>query len=138
MIHTYRKMSLPSEVQSIREVDKFVEELCAEFNVPDSKCGEIRVAVKEATTNAVYHGYTNDKARLFFVEFEFAEDSILKFVITDTGKGFDHESIPDPSDSSNLKKETGRGVFLMKKLADRCTFNKGGSEVVLEFELGCS
>lgn len=137
MIHSSGKMSLPSNEQSIREVDKYIVELCAEFNVPDSKCGEIRVAVKEATSNAVYHGYTIGRERLFFVEFEFAEDSILKFVVTDTGKGFDHENLPDPTDSSNLKKK-GRGVFLMKKLADRCTFNKGGSEVVLEFELGGS
>ena len=125
-------------MHSIREVDKFVEELCAEFNVPDSKCGEIRIAVKEAATNAVYHGYTNERARLFFFEFEFTEDLVLKFIISDTGKGFDFENLPDPTEASNLKKVNGRGVFLMKKLADRCTFRKNGSEVVLEFELGCS
>jgi serine/threonine-protein kinase RsbW len=43
--------------------------------------------------------------------------------------GFDPESIPDPTAPENLLKENGRGVFLMKNLADEVNFEHNGTVV---------
>jgi serine/threonine-protein kinase RsbW len=55
--------------------------------------------------------------------------------VSDEGQGFDYSSLPDPTDPANIDKPQGRGVFLMKNLADKVAFNNNGKEVVLTFVL---
>jgi len=138
MIQTYRKISLPSELSSLNEADKFIQEFCTDCNVIPSRISDIQVAVLAAVSNAIRYGHQNHEPRLFYVECNFTESCIVEFIVTDSGKGFDFDKVPDPTDSNNNKQIGGKGIYLMRKLADKCTFNKNGSEVVLEFELGCS
>ena len=48
---------------------------------------------------------------------------------------FDESKIPDPTSPKNLDNIKGRGVFLIKNLADNVKFRKKGSEVELVFNL---
>jgi len=57
----------------------------------------------------------------------------LRFTIEDEGPGFDYDNLPDPTAPENIEKPHGRGVFLMKKLADNCLFEDNGRVVILEF-----
>jgi serine/threonine-protein kinase RsbW len=67
--------------------------------------------------------------------FEMEDEKTLRFIISDEGPGFDYENLPDPTAPENIELPHGRGVFLMQRLADRCTFNNGGTEVVVEFDV---
>ena len=49
--------------------------------------------------------------------------------------GFDYKNVPDPTRPGNVEKPDGRGVFLMKHLADEINFDKGGSIVNLKFRI---
>jgi len=49
-------------------------------------------------------------------------------------QGFDYYNLPDPTAPENLEKPTGRGVFLMKHLADQIIFSNNGSSVELFFK----
>ena len=60
----------------------------------------------------------------------------LSFSVQDEGEGFDHESLPDPTDPENLEKISGRGVFLMKHLADEVEFSENGTRVEMKFKVG--
>jgi serine/threonine-protein kinase RsbW len=42
--------------------------------------------------------------------------------VSDEGKGFDPESVPNPLDEQNLLKESGRGIFLIRSMVDRVDF----------------
>ncbi|WP_317169408.1 ATP-binding protein [Mucilaginibacter humi] len=57
------------------------------------------------------------------------------WTITDEGEGFDYNNLPDPTAEENLENLTGRGVFIVKHLADQCVFNTKGNEVELLFKL---
>ena len=50
-------------------------------------------------------------------------------------ENFDFENIPDPTDPANIEKINGRGVFLMKNLADHVSFSDHGKVVQLDFEM---
>jgi anti-sigma regulatory factor (Ser/Thr protein kinase) len=39
--------------------------------------------------------------------------------------------VPDPTVPANLRKEGGRGIFLMRKLMDEVHFNERGNAVTL-------
>ena len=138
MNYACRKISLPSELSSLNEAVKFIQEFCADCKVEHSRQGDIQVAVSAAVSNAIHYGYKEHSARLFYVECNTVETTSLKFIVTDSGNGFDFNNVPDPTDPNNNERSGGKGIYLMRKLSDNCTFNKNGSEVILEFGLGCS
>ena len=59
----------------------------------------------------------------------------ITFIITDEGSGFDYNNLADPTAPENIEDFGGRGVFLMKQLADVTIFQKQGSIVELTFKL---
>ena len=109
-------------------------DVCDVFNVNEDNYGNILIAVTEAVNNAIYHGNQGNPKKRIKIGFESGEKNI-KFSVTDEGKGFDYANLPDPTDPLNLDKPHGRGVFLMKNLADKVEFNNNGQEVLLTFIL---
>ena len=63
------------------------------------------------------------------------QEKELKMTIIDQGNGFDYKNIPDPTAPENVEKISGRGIFLMVKLADKIVFNNEGRVVNLTFNL---
>jgi serine/threonine-protein kinase RsbW len=61
------------------------------------------------------------------------DDQGLKFRIQDSGTGFNYQNIPDPTMPDNIDKPAGRGIFLMKHLADEVSFQDEGRIVELSF-----
>jgi serine/threonine-protein kinase RsbW len=66
--------------------------------------------------------------------YEVKGDKII-FVVSDQGPGFDFEHLPDPTDPENIEKPHGRGVFLMRALADSVEFSDHGATVAMAFSL---
>jgi serine/threonine-protein kinase RsbW len=60
--------------------------------------------------------------------------SRLKETFSDEGKGFKPKEIPDPTKPENIENLSGRGVFLMSKLADKIEFNETGNKVTMSFK----
>lgn len=57
----------------------------------------------------------------------------MSFVVEDEGKGFDYNTLPDPTSGENLLKPDGRGIFLMKHLCDVLRFEESGKKVEMVF-----
>jgi serine/threonine-protein kinase RsbW len=58
--------------------------------------------------------------------------------VRDRGPGFDPAIVPDPLAEENVGRGTGRGLFFMRRFADRVLFSfprKGGVVVRLEKDL---
>jgi serine/threonine-protein kinase RsbW len=55
------------------------------------------------------------------------------FSVKDQGRGFDFENLPDPTAPENILKENGRGIYLMKNLADEVEFEDAGRSVNIYF-----
>ena len=88
----------------------------------------------EAVNNAIYHGNEGNPEKYIKIGFESGGNNI-KFSIADEGNGFDYNNLPDPTDPLYIDKPNGRGVFLMKNLADQVEFNNNGQQVLLTFNL---
>jgi len=91
------------------------------------------VAALEAVNNAVTHGNRSDPNKIVDVEIAF-EDNGINITVTDEGEGFNPKSIPDPTMPENIEELSGRGVFLMTKLADSIKFNEKGNSVTMSFK----
>jgi len=128
------EVRISSRLEDISVVESKVETLKSSMDIDDSKFGNVMLAVVEAVTNAIQHGnrYAPDKE----VTFEtYSSQRELKFMISDEGEGFDPNRIPDPTLPENVENPCGRGVFLIKNLADEVVFHDDGRTIELQFNL---
>jgi len=130
----YETLKINSDINSLRLVERLIEDVCDVYNVPEDVYGNMLIAVTEAVNNAIHHGNQDNAEKQVKIGFE-TENKKLVFSVQDEGKGFDYLGLPDPTDPSNLDKPHGRGVFLMKHLADFIQFENNGSKVLLGFSV---
>jgi CheY-like chemotaxis protein len=57
--------------------------------------------------------------------------SVGRIEIEDEGKGFDVSTVPDPRLPENVKRPSGRGLFLMRQFFDEVSYNDVGNKVTL-------
>jgi serine/threonine-protein kinase RsbW len=126
------KLEIISDLTSISQVENLVDSTCSKLSVSDFLYGNVLLAVSEAVNNAIQHGNSFSKDLLVHL-YVGNNDISFCFSIVDFGKGFDFLSLPDPTSPENILKENGRGVFLMKNLADEVEFINNGSTVNLYF-----
>lgn len=117
---------------------------------------QIGMALDEALVNAMHHGNLEvdsslrdgDDEREYYdlirarktaepfrhrrvrVEAEFSERHIC-VQISDDGRGFDPNKIPDPTSDSNLHKVSGRGLFLIRSFMDQVAHNLTGNQITM-------
>lgn len=127
-------LHLESKTENISAVESLVDKVCGEFEVNEDFYGNILIALTEAVTNAIQHGNKYDPTKFFEVQLR-AEDKELKFFVKDQGEGFDYNNLPDPTDPENIEKIHGRGIYLMKHLADKVEFLDEGRTVELDFQI---
>jgi serine/threonine-protein kinase RsbW len=129
----YQALKINSNTQSLRLVERLVEDVCQIYSVNEDCYGNMLIAVTEAVNNAILHGNKNDPEKYVRIGFESDTEKFV-FSITDEGEGFDYTNLPDPTDPVNIEKISGRGVFLMSSLADSIQFEQNGSKVLLSFK----
>lgn len=135
MITTGEKtLNIASSFENMSLVERMVEDVCDIYKVNEDAYGNILIAVTEAVNNAIYHGNKGDANKQIKIGFQSHEKDI-QFSVSDEGAGFDFDNLPDPTDPLNIDKPNGRGVFLMKNLADKVEFQNNGQEVLLTFNL---
>ena len=129
----HREISFESVAENIHIVENLIDEICGTLNVNEEYYGNILISLTEAVNNAMVHGNKLDSQKKVLVTVKSDETSI-HFTISDEGPGFDYDNLPDPTAPENIEKPNGRGVFLMKNLADGCNFEENGRIVELEFK----
>jgi len=127
-----KEVSLPSTLESIDKAEKFINDVLEYEGVDEMHLGNILISVVEGANNAINHGNALNPDKTFTLSYGVnAKD--LFFTIADQGKGFDYDSIPDPTLPENVGKVSGRGVFIIKNLADKVYFENNGSTIILQF-----
>jgi serine/threonine-protein kinase RsbW len=129
----HRILKIGSVISNLRIVEKAIDEVSAELGVKEDYYGKILVSTLEAVNNAITHGNKDDKEKLVEIEFLFKRKELF-ISVEDEGQGFKPKEIPDPTKPENIENLTGRGVFLMSKLADSIAFNEKGNRVTMSFK----
>jgi serine/threonine-protein kinase RsbW len=131
------KIQIPSLVENIRVVESFIDNSKDTFHIEDDIYGNIMVAVTEAVNNAIRHGNKFNKDKNVFLSLVVDKDRV-KFEVEDEGEGFDYTNLLDPTAPENIENPGGRGIFLIRHLADEVDFQKDGRNVQLTFLLPTS
>lgn len=126
------KIEIPSLSENIRMIESFIDNAKDKFQLDDDIYGNIMIAVTEAVNNAIKHGNKNNKDKNVTLILSL-EDGRISFLVMDEGAGFDFLHLPDPTAPENIEKPGGRGIFLMRHLADEVNFEQEGKIVKLGF-----
>lgn len=125
------ELSIPSNFESLPKVESLIDTVCMQMGVGES-FGNVLIAVTEAVNNAILHGNKNNANASVFIKTGSTNEAFC-FSIEDEGMGFDFNTLPDPTAPENIEKENGRGIFLMKNLADEVEFDNNGKRVIIYF-----
>jgi len=124
---------IQSTLEELSKVEKLVDNLSKRLGVSDEVYGKILVSTIEAVNNAIVHGNKGRQEKKVFVGFV-SNGSSFTISVKDEGEGYKYDQLPDPTSKENLEKLNGRGVFIMRKLADSIEFNELGNEVKMSFK----
>jgi len=128
-------MHIEKIIMSIIEfVPKVIMEILYELSkeVPLSEQDrlDLNLLLEEVVTNAIQHGNQFDTRRKVHIILEHDND-IVTIRVRDEGQGFNYQKLPDIKESNEKMNSFGRGIFLIKKIADDVSFDETGSEVCI-------
>ena len=130
----HKNLKIASRSENIALVEKLINDVCQTFKINEDHYGNILVAMTEAVNNAIQHGNKYNPDKNIDIAFDSTKD-VVSFTVKDQGEGFDYNHLPDQTDPANIEKPNGRGVFLMRNLADRVEFLDNGRTVCLDFKI---
>ncbi len=127
---------IPASLEELHHVYSWADEHLIQTAIPESKRFDIMLALSEAVTNAIRHGSHNSPGKFVDIKVTITSNTV-NISVHDYGKGFAPEAIPDPTKEENLYTPNGRGVFLIKTLADdvKFDFSENGTTVNVKFEV---
>ena len=125
---------IKSEISELRKVEDFLIDIFKEFNLAQKYFNKIYLCVSEAVVNSIKHGNKNDKNKTVLLEVK-CKNYELKVRIEDEGEGFDINKIEDPTSLSNLKNESGRGIFIIRNMSNKLKYNEKGNRI--QFKIEC-
>ncbi|MBU0605146.1 MAG: ATP-binding protein [Candidatus Omnitrophica bacterium] len=123
-------IKVPSETRYINKVSSEILSGLARYGVDESRLFDIRLCVEEAVRNAMVHGNHCDK-KLPVRTVYWVDNGVLNVEIADEGPGFDSTDVADPTLEPHMLKNSGRGVYLIKKLMDKIEYNEKGNKITM-------
>ena len=122
-------VTFAAEISAITPVVERILALADETSCIAGKEFEVRLALREALTNAVIHGARQDPSKMVQVTASCDQSRGILIVVRDPGQGFDPGSIPSPIEGERIFAAHGRGIFLINQLMDEVRFKRGGTEI---------
>lgn len=117
MIAKEIELNLPSHLDSIEKAVTEATKFASQTGFSDDALFAIDLALREAVANAVKHGNKFDETKN--VNIILKETVIgLEIAVRDFGTGFEVEEVPDPTNSENLLKASGRGILFINNFMD--------------------
>ena len=127
---------IQSDPELLPELEEFIIELAKKYKLNDEKLNSLALSFSEAASNSIVHGNKLDVNKK--VKITVKVDNVkMTVTIKDEGKGFNIDSVPDPTKPENILKDSGRGIHIMRSFLNslRYNFTPTGTEAILEINL---
>ena len=124
------QLEIPADVRCVKDAVELIAGSCFGGAPPSGgrTLFRIRVLLAEAISNSILFGASGNRERKVRVE-ALVNDERIRLEVTDDGPGFDPSEVPDPTLPDGLARPIGRGLFLIKSLADQVEFNERGNTI---------
>ena len=129
-----KELVIKSKLENMSLVENFIDEVSIGLSIVSDLYGNLLISTIEAVTNAIVHGNKSNPDKLVHINVD-SNEKAINVKVADEGTGFNFDVVPDPTKPDLIEKPDGRGIFLMKNLADKVKFDKNGSVVTLTFNI---
>ena len=123
-----------AELESLQIFRGFITECCARFDIPSDIVLDLKLAVDEACTNIITHGYKGMDPGSIILSFRIEPDRIL-VQITDFGHVFEPVEAPRPDVVAALEDRElgGLGLYLIYQTMDNIDYQSSEDGNTLTF-----
>jgi len=128
------QITCAADLESLEKIRDFISDCCAKHDIPKGVVFELKLAVDEACTNVIVHGYKDLQPGTITLSFRVESDKIL-LDISDQGHYFDPSSAPPPELDTPLesRKLGGMGMYLIYKTMDKVEYESSEGQNTLTF-----
>jgi serine/threonine-protein kinase RsbW len=131
----HAETTVEARVESLAAVRVFVEDACRRAGADASACFDLKLAVDEACTNIIEHGYAGRPAGPIALSCE-ANGESVRVTIVDFGRAFAPSELPAPDVTSGWQERPvgGVGWHLIRKSVDAIDYvpdPAGGNRLTL-------
>jgi len=127
-------LTIYSRKSELNKVEDFLRDIFQKYSLPERNFNKVLLCVSEAIVNSIVHGNKDNESKEIKIEVKPHNHDII-VTVTDEGEGFDTKTIPDPTQKVNLKKESGRGIHIIKSMCDVLEYNDKGNSI--QFLINC-
>jgi serine/threonine-protein kinase RsbW len=119
-----REIELEARVENLGRIRDFLEDACGEAGVGHPDTHGLKVAVDEACSNVIEHGYAGRTPGPLAVSFQ-ADAGRIAVTIGDRGRPFDPAGAPAADTASDWEKRPvgGLGWHLIRQLVDEIRYD---------------
>lgn len=112
-----------AQLESLKVFRDFITACCSEHNIAESYVLDLKLAVDEACTNIIQHGYKGMDPGSIILSFRIEKKRIL-VQITDFGHVFEPVDAPEPDLKAALEDRElgGLGLFLIYQTMDNIDY----------------
>jgi serine/threonine-protein kinase RsbW len=117
------RLVVSNDTKHLILVRDFVSRLIRQSRLAREEENKVILAVDEAVTNIIEHGYDEGAEGAIEVEVD-AGNEQFKITIRDSGRVFNPESISDPDMKEHIQRghKKGLGIFLMRQIMDEVRY----------------
>jgi serine/threonine-protein kinase RsbW len=108
---------------NLEKICDYITNCGSEAGLNEEEVYAVQLAVDEAATNIIEHGYGEECPSRIDITCEILKDG-LKVIIYDDAEPFDPTKVPDPEINVSLDdvKPRGLGIFFMRKMMDEVKY----------------
>lgn len=119
----HQHLVVPAKVDQLHRIAQLASHAAAEVGFDHVQADRIELAVDEACSNIIEHAYGGQSGEIE-IEIVPEHNHQITIVLTDTGKSFDPDSVPDyvPCKSIDELKIGGLGLHLIRQTMDNVCF----------------
>lgn len=123
-----------AELDSLGYFRVFVDDVCRAHNIDEDTAYDLKLAVDEACTNVVQHGYAGMNPGSIMLDVHVGEEEV-EVRLTDFGHPFEPSSVPKPDITLPLEERPagGFGLFFIYETMDEVDYvsNEEGNTLIL-------
>ena len=117
------ELTISSRLEEMHAVHDLIERAVREYRLDDEFAYWIELAISESMINAIKHGNKSDPSKSATLKLS-SDGENLEIIVEDQGKGFELETVADPTEGANLLKPCGRGVLIIRSFMDEVDLSK--------------
>jgi len=128
------QITLAAEVESLAPFRSLIDQACEAAGVNDETCYDIKLAVDEACTNIIEHGYAGMEPGSIVLSVQYGARQVV-VRLTDFGRPFEPSEPPTPDAQAALDsgKLGGFGLFFIYRSMDSVSYESsvGGNTLTM-------